>query len=90
MIESHFNIRLRLGRGFKTDAENASVAIRRQLGLNPNDRLPAKQLANNLKINIAHPNQVTGMRDAALDELLVKNPKAWSAIFLPAPAPSED
>lgn len=79
------DIPLRLGRGFKTDAERAALEVRAALKLSPHDRLPARKLANLLKINVITPDRLTGMPPQMLQELTVDGRNRWSAALVKGP-----
>lgn len=78
-------IPLRLGRGFKTDAERAALAVRSALKLSPHDRLPARKLANMLRINVTTPERLTGATPQMLEELTVDGKGRWSAALIKGP-----
>ena len=79
---SEIDITLRLGRGFKTDAERAAVKMRTALQLSPHDRLSARKLANLLKISVITPDKITGVPQETLKELLEHGKDRWSAALL--------
>lgn len=79
------DISLRLGRGFKTDAERAALEVRAALKLSPHDRLPARKLANMLKINVTTPDRLTGMPPQMLEELTIDGRNRWSAALVKGP-----
>jgi len=89
-IPINFTIALRLGRGFKADAERAAVAVRAALRLSPHDRLPAQKLANLLEVNVITPDRLPGITKAVLDELIVHGKDRWSAALIKGPPNHRD
>lgn len=56
-----------LRRGFKSEAEQRAVAIRRELGLTPTDPLRPEQLASHLRVGYRSAEELVPME--ALEEL---------------------
>jgi hypothetical protein len=72
-----------LRRGFKAEAEQRAVAVRRELGLRPTDPLSAEQLATHLRVGYRSAEDLVPM--AALEELDRIQPGCFSACTLPGP-----
>ncbi|MET4388529.1 hypothetical protein ABIB73_004292 [Bradyrhizobium sp. F1.4.3] len=71
-----------LRRGFKTWCENASRGYRRELGLEPFDRLDPRLLASKLDVKIWTPSDVPGLPRSALRQLTKTDPSGWSAVTI--------
>ena len=82
--------KIRLGRGFKTDAERAAVAIRADMRLPPYERLSAVLLAKRLGLHIIYPHDIPGFDEILLTELETQGSDRWSAAYIPTPAPHPD
>lgn len=87
---TRFAVELRLGRGFKTDAERAAIAAREALNLSSHERLPARMLANLLEVNVATPVELTGIPIVTLEELTVHAKDRWSAALVQGPPDYRD
>lgn len=81
---------IRLGRGFKTDAEKASCVLRSKLSIAPHERMPAADLADYLGMCIVGPDRIPGLQDLDMDHLKNSGARKWSAIYLPVPFPYRD
>jgi hypothetical protein len=66
-------------RGFKTWAEKQAVIRREELGLRPEAPLPARTLAEHSEVLIAAPEDIPGMTELLLHQLLRTDPQSWSA-----------
>lgn len=73
----------RLGRGFKTDAENISHNIRSRMQLASHERLRAKHLAKCLGIRLLKPVDLSWTDQAQFEEHFSLLRKHWSAFLLP-------
>jgi Zn-dependent peptidase ImmA (M78 family) len=71
-----------LERGFKSWAERTSIAFRKELGVPVEARLPPERVAEYLGVELWTPNQVPGITDDLLDQLLKIDPWGWSAAGL--------
>lgn len=89
-IPTNLMIALRVGRGFKADAERAAVAVRAALKLSPHARLPAHKLANLLEVNVITPDRLPGISKAVLDELILHGKDRWSAALIKGPPNRRD
>ncbi len=69
-----------LERGFKAWAERVSINLRRDLGLNSNDPLDPKCLADHLEVGLCTPRDIPGISKEVLTQLLQKDPWGWSAV----------
>ncbi len=69
----------KLVRGFRKIAEAHSVGFRETLGLNVHDPLPARALAEHLKVPIMCPTHIKGLGKQCLDNLLKPKKSKWSA-----------
>ena len=69
-----------LDRGFKSWAERTSLGLRRELGLSVQARLDPKALAASLDVTLWTPHDVPGLRKECRDQLLVRDPRGWSAV----------
>src|SRR5437879_3631971 len=69
-----------LDRGFKTWAERTSASLRREMGLQGDAPLAPARLAEFLDVRLWTPYDVPGLSQTALDQLLIRDPKGWSAI----------
>lgn len=71
-----------LRRGFKKEAEQLALGLRRQLRLRAEAPLPARLLADHLEIDIVGPDEVPGMTTRDLFRLLQVKESNWSAVTL--------
>lgn len=69
-------------RGFKTQAEQQAIDVRKQLSLRPWERLPAARLAEELKVEVIDPNRIIGLSGDQLSVLLQTRADEWSAATL--------
>ena len=69
-----------LDRGFKSWADRTSLGLRRELGLSVQARLDPKALAASLDVTLWTPHDVPGLRKECRDQLLVRDPRGWSAV----------
>ena len=69
-----------LDRGFKGWVERAAVSIRRELGLSGHEALEPVRLAEYLEIRLMVPDEVPGVTQEILDQLLRHDPSGWSAV----------
>lgn len=69
-------------RGFKSQAEDRAVAIRRELGLHPCARLPSERLAEKLGVQFVAPAGIPGMTPDMLAQLLQIGASEWSAVAI--------
>lgn len=69
-------------RGFKTWCEKQSDEYRKDLGLMATDPMDPRALAEFLGVRIRYPAEIPGVPQSALDQLLLQDPKSWSAITL--------
>jgi Zn-dependent peptidase ImmA (M78 family) len=74
-------------RGFKSQAEDKAVELRKLLGLTARDCLPARKLAAALGIVLKAPREIPGMPAEALRVLLRGEASGWSAVTLPSTDP---
>ena len=70
-------------RGFKTRCEEMSRSLRRELGLDPADPLPAEQLAYHLGVHVWSVKDL-GLAPEDLTQLVDNDPESWSAITVSA------
>lgn len=68
-----------LERGFKSWAERTSLAFRKELGVPVDARLMPEAIAEYLGVELWTPNQVPGISDDLLNQLLRVDPWGWSA-----------
>ena len=71
-----------LERGFKSWAERTSLAFRKELGVSIEDPLKPQVVADYLEVELWTPNQVPGMTQDILNQLLKLDPWGWSAAGL--------
>lgn len=83
-IPTIFPVSLRLGRGFKTDAERTAVEAREALKLKSHERLPARMLANLLEVDVITPEKLS-LPGEVLEELTVHGKDRWSAALVQGP-----
>ena len=69
-----------LERGFKSWAERTSLALRRELGLEPEDRLKPEALAEHLSIRLCAPTNISGLPQDIIHQLIEEDPWGWSAV----------
>jgi IrrE N-terminal-like domain len=69
-----------LERGFKTWAERTATSLRKELGLPGHAPLHPLRLATFLDVQLWTPNDVPGLSQTALDQLLIRDPWGWSAV----------
>lgn len=69
-------------RGFKSWCEKLSEECRSDLGLHHADPLDPYALASFLGVRVLRPEDIPGVPQEALDQLLRNDPKSWSAITL--------
>ena len=70
----------RFERGFKTWAENTSLALRSRLHLAAVDPLPPSTLASHLGVRLWAPHDVPGLSTEALTHLSTTAADEWSAV----------
>jgi len=68
-----------LERGFKSWAERTAIAFRRELGVSLDAPLLPAQVAEYLGVEVWTPDQVPGITQTLLDQLLKIDPWGWSA-----------
>ena len=71
-----------LERGFKAWAERTSLSVRRELDLPLDESLSPWRLAEYLGIGLITPNDVPGITEDVLDQLLQADPWGWSGVGL--------
>ncbi len=71
-----------LERGFKAWAERTSLSLRKELDVSVDQPLPLNDLAEYFGIQLLTPNDIPGMTEDILIQLLEKSPDAWSAVGL--------
>lgn len=69
-----------LERGFKSWAERTSASLREELGLSYLDPLLPPKLASYLKVLLWTPQDVPGLPQDVLQQLLSHDPGGWSAV----------
>lgn len=69
--------------GFKKWSDDKSISIRQEMGLYASQPLCAFKLCDYLKIPIFTPNDIPGMSDEFLKEVLEIGNKFWSAASIP-------
>lgn len=69
-------------RGFKAKCENIAIQIREELGLRKNDPLDPYALADHLDVIILTPYDIKDLSPSALEILLKKDRKSWSAVTI--------
>lgn len=69
-------------RGFKAWCENTSLQYRKDLELAPIDPLKPLDLAAHLGVLVWKPEEIPGLDEDALDQLLQTDPENWSALTL--------
>ncbi len=72
-------------RGFKIWAERTAIALRKELGLQPYDPLPAPALATHLDVELCTPLQFEELSEADRRQLLEVDPQGWSAVTIERP-----
>ena len=82
------DFKIRLGRGIKTDAENAAALFRQRLGIPAAGRLEALRAARSLGVRVLFPHQFPSIPSEVIGELENGGAGKWSAVFLPLPAPA--
>lgn len=73
-----------LDRGFKSRSERTSLAFRRELGLESQDRLKPEVLAEHLSVGLWTPNNIEGLPGDIVHQLIDKDPWGWSAVSFTA------
>jgi Zn-dependent peptidase ImmA (M78 family) len=71
-----------LERGFKAWAERTSLSLRKELGVGVEQPLPLKDLADYFGVRLWTPNDVPGVTDEVLTQLLEVAADDWSGIGL--------
>lgn len=69
-----------LERGFKSWAERLSEGVRRDLSVSPSGALDPYKLAAHLAVELLTPQDIVGIPQEVLDQLLEKDPWGWSAV----------
>jgi hypothetical protein len=69
-----------LERGFKARAERTATSLRREMNLAPYAPILPVRLAELLDVKLLTPQDVRGLPQTALDQLLDHDPWGWSAI----------
>jgi len=67
-------------RGFKSWAERTAVSLRSDLQLDPHSPLSPHELADYLDVELRTPNQIAGLKQSVIDQLLRHDPSGWSAV----------
>src|SRR2546426_10827556 len=70
----------RLDRGFKSWVERASAGLRRELGLRSHEPIDPPHLAQYLDVRLMTPQEVSGVPQDVLDQLLHRDSSGWSAV----------
>ncbi|SKA85813.1 protein of unknown function [Prosthecobacter debontii] len=78
------DVKLRMGRGFKADAEKLSVDVRAALKLQPHDRIPAETLAERMGFRVIEPSAIPGLSEGHLKVLTGDGKNNWSAVLIKA------
>jgi hypothetical protein len=71
-----------LERGFKAWAERTSLAVRRELELSADESLSPWRLADYLGVSLVTPNDIPGITQDVLEQLLQIDPWGWSGVGL--------
>ena len=71
-----------LRRGFKSQCERRSVELRRLLGRQPRDSLPAANVAKHYNVTVWTPDQISGVPSADIEQLLGAGREEWSGFTL--------
>jgi hypothetical protein len=71
-------------RGFKSQSENKSVELRKELKISPSLPLSGNKLAQHLKVKIIFPDMIEGLDNPSLKCLLNGNNSGWSGAAIQA------
>lgn len=71
-----------LERGFKAWAERTAESFKEEIGLNFGDALNSKKIASYLGISLWTPEEVPGIPEGVVVQLLERDPWSWSAVSL--------
>ena len=71
-----------LKRGFKSWGERVALAYRKELGIDKSEPLPARDLAQHLKVRILTPREVPSLSSEAIALLLGVAASSWSAVTI--------
>lgn len=71
-----------LRRGFKSQCERRSTEIRKSLGLSADKPLSAFDLARNDAVTVWGADEIDGLEQSDLDQLMRIDPESWSAFTL--------
>lgn len=72
-------------RGFKTESERRATSLRSELGLQPKAPLYARVLARHMGISVITPNEIQGLAQADINQLIGNGSSRWSALTLVTP-----
>jgi Zn-dependent peptidase ImmA (M78 family) len=76
---------MKLERGFKSWAERTALSLRGELGLHPHSPLDAWKLGKYLEVEFCTPQEIQGIQQSVLDQLLKHDPSGWSAVGIYGP-----
>lgn len=71
-------------RGFKSWCERTSGGYRSQLGLNLEDALEPRELADHIGVLVWTPQDVPGLSTRSIEQLIQIDPSSWSAVTVAA------
>jgi Zn-dependent peptidase ImmA (M78 family) len=71
-------------RGFKTWCERQATGLRKEIGLQEHESLPAEMLADHLEIELVSPFELTSLSEKSLKRLVELDPGSWSASTISA------
>lgn len=69
-------------RGFKSWAERQSISLRTNLSLKPHDPLSAFTLAKLLGVKLFKPQEIPGLDQTSLSQLVQRDRSSWSAVTI--------
>lgn len=67
-------------RGFKSWSEKCAIGMRKELGLKSSEPLCPWKLSEYLNVTVTSPQNINGLSNECLDQLLKKDPDGWSAV----------
>lgn len=66
-------------RGFKKWCEEQSLNWRKEFGLSSYQHLPSRRLAERFDVEVVCPEDIPGLAQKDIDQLLLRDPRSWSA-----------
>lgn len=69
-------------RGFKAESERVAARQRHAIGVDLHDPLDPWLLAEHLGVSVVRPDEISGLSQDSLEQLVVRDRESWSAVTL--------